>query len=103
MCTKYFSVPADICNMLEALNYEVESRKSLISFMIDHGMPLDTPIAKIYVDEYTELFSEYEIAKKQFERLFIKPAIGDNKLLSWTITFENSQCEIKLDTAKEVD
>ena len=94
---EYFSIPTEVCSMLEALNYEVESRKQLIAHMIDCGVSLESDSAKKYMQEYEEFSYSYSAAKDIFESMYVVPAVQkrSGKLpLSWKVHFTDCTCEV---------
>lgn len=69
---------------LEALAYEVGSRKDLLSYMIQSGVKPTDDAFKAYHQEYQEFFVQYEEAKAAFQKEAVD-TLGPG--LSWNLDF----------------
>lgn len=77
----------DIINLLERLQYETESRKEVISYMISTD-GIQTPSFDIYEQRYQDAFIEYTAAKQELEKNYIFPNFEDkDKVISWNLDF----------------
>lgn len=71
---------------LEALHYEVESRKELIAFALERDIK-HTPSFDEYQKEYREVCAEYELAKKELEKEYL---VGKCEgYTGWRLDFES--------------
>ena len=75
------------------LQYENDSRKDVIAFMLASNMNMETDSFKKYSNELVKLKVQYEEAKSCLEKQYIIPKIGSTPC-SWTLNF--STCEISL-------
>lgn len=76
-------VPEELCSYIEALQYEVNARKDLCAFMIDHSM-MDSPQFERYHKEYIECNIKYNAAKDQLTKMF-------NVKGPWNLEFETRE------------
>lgn len=83
-------------NYLESLCYEVNARKDLLHYMIQSGTGPDNEAFRAYHDEYRRFFVQYEAAKAELEREYVKP-LGDN--LRWDLDFKTRKLTIRGDFA----
>jgi hypothetical protein len=89
----------EIISKLERLTYEVESRKSLIAFLLKDSNINETFLNK-YIQEYQEFFVELELTKQIFEREYIKKDFP--KAIKWNIDFieDTTYIEVEEDEDK---
>ena len=76
-------VPEELNNYIEALQYEVNARKDLCAYMIDHGMEGTDQFNK-YHKEYIECFVNYNTAKDELTKMF-------NISGAWNLDFETRE------------
>ena len=96
MKTTVINIDENICNMIEALNYEVDSRKDVISFMLYRDMDMNTSSAKTYMKEYREYFTQYQTLKSELEKKYVLPILKDNEKSTWNLDFETRELTIKI-------
>lgn len=77
----------EIINHLEALGYEVNARKELLSYMVQAGVPLSDTTFQDYHKEYRECFARYELAKAEFEKQYVQPLAPDGRKLNWKLDY----------------
>ncbi len=82
----------EVINRLEALNYEVNSRKDLLSYLIQQGVKPTEPAFQAYHQEFQDFFVQYETAKAGLEQAYVKP-LGDG--LSWSLDFASHELTIQ--------
>lgn len=58
-------VSQELCDKIEALQYEVESRKDLIAFILSNDMKTNSIQFEKYNKEYLEFFKKYNLAKQE--------------------------------------
>ena len=80
-------IPEGTSNYIESLQYEVNARKTLLSFCIDKGMDINGETFKKYHDEYVEFVAKYEIAKKELSDTFVAPTYPGAK---WSLDFDSN-------------
>ena len=93
MKTIKVTIPEDIRDTIQALQFEVESRKDLLAHMISTGIDLTSDTFKSYEKEYQEYFVKYNLAKEDMQNNCLKPAV-DGKLINWNLDF--ASCEVTL-------
>lgn len=84
------TIPRELCDYLEALMYEVNARKDLLAFMLDHDMG-NSEAFQNYQKEYVECYASYEIAKHEMAMKYITPKYPNGR---WSVNFTNSTVEI---------
>lgn len=76
-------VTKEMCDYVESLMYELNARRDLCAFMVDHGMGGTEHFEK-YHDAYLKANAEYAVAKGELAKL-----AGDGK--RWHLDFENRE------------
>lgn len=84
-------VTTEMRDYVESLMYELDARRDLCAFMIDHGMDGTERFEK-YHDAYLKANAEYAIAKGELAKL-----AGEGK--RWRLDFEN--CELVVEDDKD--
>lgn len=88
-----------IKDKLQKLSIEVESRQSLLAFMISHDMMNNYNFSK-YEDEYKEFYILYEQEKQNFQKIYIDPILIDKKAdptkSSWYLDFNTGEVTVTL-------
>lgn len=79
---------------LEALGYEVGSRKDLLSYMISAGVKPSDEAFQAYHKEYQEYFIQYEAAKSAFEKEFVEP-LAPGRRLTWNLDFATRRLTVE--------
>ncbi len=85
-------IPATLNNYIESLNYEVDARKSLLTFALNKGMD-NTDAFNKYHDEYREFFMKFEVAKKDLYDRYVKEKWDDQKV-TWKLYYSTNTIEI---------
>lgn len=92
MSTTYkVKITSDLRDYIESLHFEVESRKSLLSFVMEKGL-VESDSFKKYHDEFKEFFIMYEQAKENLEESYVKPTLNEDEKANWELVFKD--CEI---------
>jgi hypothetical protein len=84
----------NVSKNLEKLHYEVESYKSIISYVLTQQIDLNTDTFKSYQDKFTEINKEYQNAKNDLTINFVRKEHPD--AISWNMDFINKEVEITL-------
>ena len=84
--TMIITIPEDVVNNIQALQYEVESRKDLIAFMLDKGCDVHGDSFQMYHKEHQEFFDRYNRSKDDMQKRFLEPQIN-GRLLRWNLDF----------------
>lgn len=82
----------NVVNFLESLSYEVNSRKDLMSYMIQSGVKPTDDAFKDYHKEYQDYFVQYQAAKDEFEKEYVRP-FGTN--LTWNLNFSSKELTVE--------
>lgn len=85
-------VPHQLSTYIESLGYEVEARKSLITFAMEKGLT-ETEAFKVYHNEYREFFMKFEIAKQDLYDKYIREK-WDGKNVEWHLHYSTAIIEI---------
>lgn len=91
MKTVTIRIPENVNNHIQAMQFEVESRKDLLAHMINSGVNITSDTFKAYEKEYQEFFVKYNLAKDEMQSTHLVPAV-DGKLISWNLDF--ASCEV---------
>lgn len=91
MKTTVIKIGEDVRDHIQALQYEVESRKDLLAHMIQTGTDTGSEAFKRYEKEYQEYFVQYNIAKEALQNQVLSPQV-EGKLISWNLDF--ASCEV---------
>lgn len=86
-------IDEDITTKIEALQYEIDTRKDVIAFMIASDMNMETDAFKKYSKELTEFKVQYEEAKRVIEEDYVIPAM-EGKKCTWSLDFYTSEVSI---------
>lgn len=84
----------ELKNYIESLDYEYQSRKDLIVFMLANNMNINTESFQKYQNEMTEYFIKFNIAKQELEKKYIKPVIGDH-VVNWSLDYATNTLSIE--------
>lgn len=84
-------ISKELRNKIENLQYEVEARKDLISYMLSSNFNTDSEQFKKYETEYHNFFVEYNKAKNELVETYLK-GIDYN---SWNLDF--ATCIVKVE------
>lgn len=93
---KEIKVNEEIVLNLQRLCAEVDSKKELLSFMIDRGFSLDNERFKEYQEQYREDYFSYEQAKKIFQKEFLEKEFGKENLVRWNLDFDTNICNVEI-------
>lgn len=85
-------------DLLESLNYEVETRKSLLGFLSEQTTYNKDIFNEIF-SEYQDFFIQYDIAKKDFEYSYIRKKYTN--IVCWNLTFYNKELSITVNEEEE--
>lgn len=85
-------------DLLESLNYEVETRKSLLGFLSEQATYNKDIFNEIF-SEYQDFFIQYDIAKKDFEYSYIRKKYTN--IVCWNLTFYNKELSITVNEEEE--
>ena len=83
----------EFVNLIEALHYEVNSRKDLIAYMLNSNMRTDTEAYEKYNREYREFYIQYNEAKNKLEEMYVRTVIENPT--SWNLNFETGEVTIE--------
>ena len=82
----------EFVNLIEALHYEVNSRKDLIAYMLNSNMRTDTEAYEKYNREYREFYIQYNEAKNKLEEMYVRAAVENP--MNWNLDFETGEVTI---------
>lgn len=80
-------IDKELCDKIEALQYEVESRKDVITQVLSGAVAVRGELFANYQDEYKKYFIAYNKAKQEMIDAYKIPANCD-----WNLEFHN--CEL---------
>lgn len=79
-------------NFLESLAYEVNARKDLLAYMLQNGTKPEDENFQAYHKEYQEFFVQYEAAKANFEKEYVRP---HGESLAWSLDYATRGLTLK--------
>lgn len=82
-------VKEKLSNYLEALSFDIEARRNIITYMLENGYDVSSKSFKDYQKEYTECVAKYEIAKREIQKLVIEKA--KTKKVNWRLDYETRE------------
>lgn len=85
MIIEQIEINKELCDYIEALHYEVYSRKDLLTFAIGKGL-VDTESFNKYHNEYQEFYVKYETAKDELYNMYLKEKY-EGKPIHWELKF----------------
>lgn len=80
-------IDKEMCNHIEALQYEVESRKDIITMVLSGSVSIRGDLFEQYQEEYKSYFIEYNKAKQAMLEAYKVP-----KNSNWNLEFRS--CEL---------
>lgn len=86
METKTIIIDEELNDKIRYLQYEYESRKDIISYMISSGIDISNERFTRYQDEATEWFIQYNEAKKEM----LDKYVGKSYKGSWNLDFDSA-------------
>lgn len=81
-----------ICENIEALQYEVESRKDVIIQALSGSVKMKSEMFDRYHKEYQEFFKKYNQAKSEMVKKYLPNEDGKK---SWSLDFNS--CELTVE------
>ncbi len=90
----------EIINLIQSLQYEVESRKNIIKDLMnsDNGfMNYNEKTFNKYHKEYVEFFVQYETAKEELQKMYVKEYVDKYSSVSWNLDFGTHELTITYD------
>lgn len=96
METIKFKVNEEIVRKIELLQFEYESKKDILSYMIYNDYPQNDAF-KRYQEDFMKCFTEYNLAKENLQKTVIEPKVK-GKLNEWNLEFDT--CEVTASYAK---
>lgn len=98
MKEKVIEVNRSLVDYIEGLQYEVNARRDIITFMLSNNMDTSSDAFGRYHLEYQEFAIQYQEAKKQLEGTFItdelKKELGCVRL-GWNLDFESGKLTVR--------
>lgn len=85
-------IDKELCVKIEALQYEVESRKDIIVAVLSGSLTMREDKFNAYHAEYQEFFKQYNKAKQEMIDKYIDPSL---KTKSWNLTFNTQELIIE--------
>jgi methyl coenzyme M reductase subunit D len=83
----------DFITELERLQNEVQSRQSIISYMISNNMDITSDNFQKYQNDYTDYMIKYENKKAEVEKKYVYPNFANAK--NWSLDFASGELIIK--------
>lgn len=83
----------ELLSLIEGLQYETESRKEILAYMIDKGMS-GTENFAAYQKEYSEYFVQLSTAKSTLEAAIREKIPAGMELRSWNLEFASRQITV---------
>lgn len=98
MKEKVIEIQRDLVDYIEGLQYEVDARRDIITFMLSNNMDTSSDAFERYHLEYQEFVIQYREAKKQLEDIFITDELKKEfgcVQLGWNLDFESGKLTVR--------
>lgn len=91
---RVIQIPQELSEYLELLNYETNALQDLLVRMAMFNFTVEVPseLKNYWTDKYIEIYTEYEIAKKELEKKYVQPTLKENETVRWNLNFDS--CEV---------
>lgn len=89
-----------IIDLIQSLQYEVEARKNILKDIMndDNGFAnYNEKTFDKYHKEYVKFFVEYETAKEELQKIYVKDYIEKYSNVSWNLDFATHELTITYD------
>lgn len=97
MIVQEITVNQDTVNLLEALHYEVNSRREVIHFMLTKPDPgFNKELFDHYNKEYAEFYAQYDMAKNELQRTYVSDELVAKGAV-WNLDFNSCILTVTLD------
>lgn len=91
---KIIKIDESIRDLVEAYDYEYNSRKELIAFMISNNMDINTDAFNKYQKEMQEFLVLFNTAKEEISKKYVNELL-DGRNAKWTLDY--SSCELTVE------
>ena len=88
---KTVHVPEAVRDQIQAAQYEVESRKDLLSYMATGGVDIHGESFTAYHKEFQDYFVQLQIAKDCLQKEILEKAVP-GRLIHWDLDFNTCDC-----------
>ena len=85
-------IPYEVSIKIQALQYECESRKDLLTFMINNNTDIANDNFKKYHKEYQDFFTELNLLKEEMKHTYLDPKVP-GKIIRWNLDFSTYQVD----------
>lgn len=92
---KTITIPEDICNQVKKANVEKDSRRDILTYIMQYNIHIPTEQFDRYQKEYDEKFLAFEEAKNNIEKEYVMPATN-GRALNWSLNYSNCVVSITL-------
>lgn len=90
--TTIVAIPEEVVNRVQALDIETESRKNLIAYMLSSNLTTATEQFEAYQKEYRDFYYQFDIAKSEIERDYVRTAIENP--IRWELNYSTGEVTI---------
>lgn len=91
---KISKIDESIRDLVEAYDYEYNSRKELIAFMISNNMDINTDAFNKYQKEMQEFLVLFNTAKEEISKRYVNDLLNGRNA-KWTLDY--SSCELTVE------
>lgn len=85
---KQITIPEEVSNYIEALDYSTESLRELLLDAAERGIQ-GTEAYDRWEQMYTDSYAEFQVAKAQFEKDYVAP-FRDGSRVNWRLDYNTS-------------
>ena len=85
-------IPYEVSIKIQALQYECESRKDLLTFMINSNIDITNSNFKKYHKEYQDFFAELNVLKEEMKHTYLDPKTP-GKIIRWNLDFSTHKVD----------
>ena len=94
MNNKIIKIDEKIRDLIESYDYEYNSRRDIIAFMLSNNMDISTESFKKYQKEMQDFLVMFNTAKEEISKKYVNDLI-EGKNAKWTLDY--ASCELTIE------
>ena len=91
---KTIKIDEKIRDLVESYDYEYNSRKELIAFMLSNNMDINTDAFRKYQKEMQEFLVQFNTAKEEISRKYVENLL-EGRNAKWTLDY--ATCDLTIE------
>lgn len=86
-------IPVEVSLSIEKAQYEYNSTRDVVAYMLGSGYNTDTDSFRSYEDKNLKAYIAYNELKDTMQKTYLESAIN-GKLLNWSLDFDTSEVTV---------